>query len=123
MIEENALVVVILIAICLITDLIILILARYFPRYRATVPKIQRFEAGNPPVGIPKWTLPMQYLGFMLMFMAAEPILVIVLLISAIPKFGSYLVTIIAFVLLLPVIYVAYRYSEEIARLRGGTYG
>ncbi len=120
---ENALVVILLIAICLITDAIILILTRIFPRYRPTVPKIQRFEAGNPPVGIPKWTLPMQYLGFMLMFMAAEPILVIILLISATPKFEAHLITLIAFILLLPAIYVAYRYAEEIAKLRGGAYG
>jgi len=117
---ENALVVIILIAICLLTDVAILILARIFPKYRPTVEKVQRFEAGNPPVGLQKWTLPMQYLGFMLMFMAAEPILVIILLISAIP---NYVLTLIAFILLLPAIYVAYKYSEEIARIRGGVYG
>jgi len=115
---ENALVVIILIAICLITDVAILILARIFPRYRPTIEKVQRFEAGNPPVGLQKWTLPMQYLGFMLMFMAAEPILVIILLISAISMLETYVLTLIAFILLLPAIYVAYKYSEEIARLR-----
>ncbi len=115
---ENALVVIILIVICLITDVAILILARIFPRYRPTIEKVQRFEAGNPPVGLQKWTLPMQYLGFMLMFMAAEPILVIILLISAISMLETYVLTLIAFILLLPTIYVAYKYSEEIARLR-----
>ncbi len=120
---ENALVVVALIAICLITDVVILILAKVFPRYRLTTLKIQRFEAGNPPLGIPKWILPMQYLGFMLMFMAAEPILVILLLLSAFPGVEVYLITLIAFILLIPAVYVAYRYSEEIARLRRVSYG
>jgi len=120
---ENALIVIILIAVALLTDVVILILAKIFPRYRPTDAKLSRFEAGNPPIGRPKWVLPMQYLGFMLMFMAAEPILVMLLLFSAFPKLDVYGITLIAFVLLLPAIYVAYQVSLEIAELRRDVYG
>jgi len=120
---ENALIIGIVVAVALITDVAILVLAKLLPRYRPTEVKIQRFEAGNPPLGVPKWTLPMQYLGFMLLFMAAEPIIVILFLFSAFPTLDVYALTIIAFVLLLPAIYVGYSYSLDIAKLRGGAHG
>ncbi len=120
---ENALIIGIVVAIALITDVAILILAKLLPRYRPTEVKMQRFEAGNPPVGIPKWVLPMQYLGFMILFMAAEPIIVLLLLFAAFPTLDVYAITLIAFVLLLPAIYVGYNYSLEIAKLRGGAHG
>ncbi len=120
---ENALIIGIVVAIALITDAAILILAKLLPRYRPTNVKMQRFEAGNPPVGTPKWALPMQYLGFMMMFMAAEPIIVMILLFSAFPTIDVLALTLLAFVLLLPAVYVAYNYSLDIAKLRGGTHG
>lgn len=120
MLVENALVVAVVIAVALITDAAVLILARILPRYRPTEVKLARFEAGNPPLGLQKWTLPMQYIGFMIMFMAFEPIIVILLLLSGTPTLDVYAVTLIAFVLLLPALLSAYSYSLEIAKLRGG---
>ncbi|WP_202320610.1 NADH-quinone oxidoreductase subunit A [Archaeoglobus neptunius] len=120
---ENALIVVIVIAVALITDVAVLLLAKLFPRYRPTDVKMSRFEAGNPPLGIPKWTLPMQYIGFMIMFMAFEPILVLLLLFSGAPTLDVFALTILAFLLMLPAIYVAYHYSLEIAKLRGDVHG
>jgi NADH-quinone oxidoreductase subunit A len=121
---ENALIVIILIAVCIVTDVAILVLAKIFPKYRPTEIKHQRFEAGNPPLGVPKWVLPMQYVGFMLMFMAAEPILVLLLLFSAFPRLDVYAITLIAFILLLPAVYAGYQYTLEIAKLnRGDVYG
>lgn len=120
---ENTLIVVILVAVALITDIAVLILAKILPRYRPTDVKISRFEAGNPPLGHQKWTLPMQYIGFMIMFMAFEPILVLLLLFSATPNLDIFALTIIAFLLILPALYVAYNYSLEIAKLRGDING
>jgi len=115
---ESALVVAIIIAVALITDIAVLILIRILPRYRPTEVKLQRFEAGNIPIGIPKWTLPMQYLGFVIIFMCFEPIIVLLLLTSAIPLVESYLLTLIALILLLPALYVGFNYSLEVAGLR-----
>ena len=120
---ENTLIVVILVAVALITDIAVLILAKILTRYRPTGVKVSRFEAGNVPVGLQKWTLPMQYIGFMIMFMAFEPILVLLLLFSATPNLDIFALTIIAFLLILPALYVAYNYSLEIAKLRGGING
>jgi NADH-quinone oxidoreductase subunit A len=120
---ENTLVVVIVVAVALITDIAILVLAKILPRYRPTDVKISRFEAGNPPVGLQKWTLPMQYIGFMIMFMAFEPVLVLLLLFSGTPTLDVFVLTLLAFVLILPALYVAYNYSLEIAKLRGDARG
>ncbi|MCS7143632.1 MAG: NADH-quinone oxidoreductase subunit A [Archaeoglobaceae archaeon] len=115
---ESALIIAIVIAVALITDVAILILIKILPKYRPTEVKLQRFEAGNIPIGIPKWTLPMQYLGFVIIFMCFEPIIVLLLLISALPIFEGYFITLIALILLLPALYVGYNYSLEIANLR-----
>ncbi len=120
---ENALIVAVVIAVALITDIAILVLAKILPRYRPTDVKTSRFEAGNPPLGPQKWTLPMQYIGFMIMFMAFEPILVLLFLFSGFPGVDVFALTVIAFVMLLPAIYVAYNYSLEIAGLRGDVHG
>ncbi|MFN3384334.1 MAG: NADH-quinone oxidoreductase subunit A [Archaeoglobaceae archaeon] len=115
---ENALIIAIVVAVAIITDVAVLILIRVLPRYRPTEMKLQRFEAGNVPIAIPKWTLPMQYLGFVIIFMTFEPVIVLLLLISALPTLESYLITLIAFILLLPTLFVGYRYSLEVAGLR-----
>lgn len=125
MLIENALIVVILVAVVLITDVAVIILAKILPKYRPTDIKVSRFEAGNLPLGFQKWTLPMQYIGFVIMFMAFEPILVLLLLFSATPNLDVLTLTVLAFILILPAIYTAYNYSLEIARLksRGGMHG
>jgi NADH-quinone oxidoreductase subunit A len=115
MLVENALIVLIVIGVAIATDIIIVLLAKIFPKYRPTEVKLSRFEAGNPPVGTPKWVLPMQYIGFMLMFMVAEPIVVLLLLLAATPTLDVMALTLIAFILLLPSLYVAYNYSLHIA--------
>ncbi len=114
-IVSHAIIVLLVIGVAIATDVIILLLAKIFPKYRPTEVKLQRFEAGNPPIGTPKWVLPMQYIGFMILFMAAEPIIVLLLLLSAKPSIDVYAATVIAFILLLPAIYVAYNSALEIA--------
>jgi NADH-quinone oxidoreductase subunit A len=112
---ENILVVAILIGVCLLIDVIIVLLANLLPRKNPTFFKIQRFEAGNPPVATPKYILPMQYVGYLFMFMACEPILVLFLVFSANPSQFLMILLLLGFILLLPSIYVSYRYAFEIA--------
>ncbi len=115
---ESALIVGILIGVCIIMDIAILGLAKILPRKNPTPVKIQRFEAGNPPLGVPKFVMPMQYMGFMVMFMALEPILVLLLLLSAHPTSGFAYLVLLSIVLIIPPIYVAYNYSLDIAIIR-----
>lgn len=114
MIEENFVVVITLIGICVLADVAILILAKIItPRSKPTVAKIQRFESGNPPVGMPKFVLPMQYVGFLLMFLGCEPIVVLFLILSPAPHIIPTLL--LSLILLLLGIYFSYKYAYEIA--------
>ena len=117
---ESALVVGILIAVCILMDVAILGLAKILPQRNPTPVKIQRFEAGNPPLGVPKFVMPMQYMGFMVMFMALEPILVLFLLISAYPSVEFAYIVLLSIILIIPPVYIAYNYALEIAMIRRG---
>ena len=98
-------------------------LAKVLPKYNPTLVKMQRFEAGNPPLAAPKYVLPMQYAGFLIMFMAVEPVLVLLLLFSAYPTIDAIALILISIVLLIPVVYVSYQYALDIAKLRRDAYG
>ncbi len=117
---ENFMVLVLIVAVAIVTDLAVLILIKILPRYRITAVKVQRFEAGNIPVGHPKWVFPVQYFGFVVLFLALEPVFVLILLLSAVTSADVYAFTLIALILLLPALYVGYRYSLDIAGLRRG---
>lgn len=110
---ENAVVIGLLLAVCILMDIVLLILSKIWPIYHPTEVKLSRWESGNIPIRLPKYTLSMQYFGFMFMFMAAEPILVILLLLSAYPTSSFYLVLLLSLLLLLPAIYVGYKVSIE----------
>jgi NADH:ubiquinone oxidoreductase subunit 3 (subunit A) len=112
---ENALLIGILILICVLTDGILLILVKLLPRYDLTEVKMMRWEAGNPPMKYPKYTLPMQYFGYMFLFMAAEPIVVILLLFSAYPGLGFSVLLLLSLLILLPALYVGYKMALEMA--------
>jgi NADH-quinone oxidoreductase subunit A len=116
---ENAIIIGFVLLVCVLIDIIILILSKIWPVYHLSEVKTSRWEAGNLPIRYPKYTLPMQYLGFMFMFMAAEPILVILLLFSAYPAVNFYILLLLALLLLLPAIYVGYKISVEMAYSRG----
>ena len=115
---QEALIVILLFILCLIIDGAIVVLAKVLPRYNPTVVKTQRFEAGNPPLATPKFVLPMQYAGFLIMFMAVEPVLVLLLLLSAYPTIDAIALIVISMVLLIPVVYISYNYALDIAKLR-----
>ncbi|HEX59439.1 MAG TPA: NADH-quinone oxidoreductase subunit A [Methanomicrobia archaeon] len=107
-----------LIAVCLITDVVLLILIKILPKYHPSELKTGRFEAGNVPLRAPRWVLPMQYFGFMFLFMAAEPILVLLLVLSLLSPEAFLPLLLILLILLLPTIYVGYKMAEEIAGVR-----
>lgn len=115
---ESLLIVLIAIAIALITDVIIVLIAKILPKYKPTPAKLSRFEAGNPPIGLQKWKLPMQYIGFMILFMTLEPVIVLLLLFATLPMLDVYALTLIILIMFLPAVYVGYNYSLEIAKLR-----
>ncbi|MDK2795665.1 MAG: hypothetical protein PWQ22_968 [Archaeoglobaceae archaeon] len=117
---ENLLVLILVVAVALITDVAVLILIKILPKYRMTPVKVQRFEAGNIPIGHPKWVLPMQYLGFVIIFLALEPVFVLILLLSAVPTADVYAFTLIALALFIPALYAGFNYSLDIAGLKRG---
>lgn len=119
---QNALVVAVLVVVCLVIDGAIVILAKLLPKYNLTPIKIQRFEAGNLPVGAPKSVLPMQYFGFLFMFLACEPIIVLLLLFSANPTNYAIVLIILSLLILLPALYVSYKYAVDISLKGGETY-
>ncbi|MCK4476405.1 MAG: hypothetical protein KAU16_06730 [Methanophagales archaeon] len=114
----NAVAVGVLLLACILMDMAILILIKIWPIYHPSEVKLSRWEAGNIPIRLPKYTLPMQYFGFMFMFMAVEPILVILLVFSAYPTPNFYLVLLLSLLFLLPAIYVGYKISLEMASKR-----
>ncbi|MEM2070337.1 MAG: NADH-quinone oxidoreductase subunit A [Archaeoglobaceae archaeon] len=115
---ESTLVIAVIVAVALLTAVAVLILAKIFPKYTITDVKIARFEAGNVPIGWQKSKDPMQYIGFMLLFMSLEPVTVLILLFAAFPSIDVYALTLTALIMFIPAIYVGYRYAVEIAKLR-----
>ena len=113
--NEVVLVVILLIALCLIIDGILVLLIKVIPMKKPTPLKYERYESGNLPVTPPKYTLPMQYLGYMFMFMACEPILVLLLVLMVNLSTITMLLTSLIFLVLVPPLYVSYKYSLELA--------
>jgi NADH:ubiquinone oxidoreductase subunit 3 (subunit A) len=117
---EAVLIIAVLIVICVLTDGVLLVLVKLLPRYNLTEIKTWRWEAGNPPMKFPKYTLPMQYFGYMFLFMAAEPIIVIMLLFSAHQgSTGFWVLLLLSLLLLLPAIYVGYEVTLTMAESKG----
>jgi NADH:ubiquinone oxidoreductase subunit 3 (subunit A) len=115
---EAVLVIGVLIAVCVLVDLILLLLVKVLPRYNLTEIKTMRWEAGNPPMKFPKYTLHMQYFGYLFLFMAAEPIIVVLLLFSAHPSVSFTMLLLLSLLLLLPALYVGYKITLEMAEAR-----
>ncbi len=107
-------VVILLVILSVITDALVIYIAFKVAEKRPSPVKAFRYEAGNPPVGEVKFVLPMQYVGFLIMFFAVEPILAILLVIGA---FGAYTSLVIALfiALLIPSVYAAYKLSLILA--------
>jgi NADH-quinone oxidoreductase subunit A len=112
---ENALVVLLLIGVSLIIDGILVLLIKIVPMKRHSQLKVERYESGNIPTIPPKRTLSMQYFGYVFMFMACEPILVLLLLFAVSPNGLTIPLVMLAFILLAPALYVSYRYTLDLA--------
>jgi len=112
---ENVLIIAVLVIVCVTVDGVLLLLVKILPRYNLTEIKTMRWEAGNPAMKFPKYTLPMQYFGYMFLFMAAEPIIVLLLLFSAHPSLSFTMLLLLSLLLLLPALYVGYKISLEMA--------
>ncbi len=111
---ENAFVIGLILVVCVLTDVAILTLAKILPKYNLTDLKVSRWEAGNLPVPNPKSALPLQYLGFMFIFMAVEPILVTLFVFSAYPTdINFYVMLALSFLIILPAIYVGMKTTAE----------
>jgi NADH-quinone oxidoreductase subunit A len=83
--------------------------------------KVSRFEAGNIPTGEGRLWFPLQYFGYVLVYMSLEPIIVILLIISQTPYyinnniFLKLLIIVCSFVVLMyPVIYYGIKLSDMI---------
>jgi len=100
-----------LVFIGLVVDGLVLLIRRII-KVRLTNPvKVMRFEAGNVPVGPVRSILPMQYVGFLLMFLSVEPVTALLLTLSiGFTGFslGYALLFIVFLVTYSPLIYVAY---------------
>ncbi|MEM0374586.1 MAG: NADH-quinone oxidoreductase subunit A [Sulfolobaceae archaeon] len=83
--------------------------------------KVSRFEAGNIPTGEGRLWFPLQYYGYVLVYMSLEPIIVILLIAAQAPYYASNVLfrnlalIIGSFLLFLyPVIYFGIRESDKI---------
>jgi NADH:ubiquinone oxidoreductase subunit 3 (subunit A) len=115
---ENVLIIGVLIAVCVLVDLILLLLVKILPRYDLTEIKTMRWEAGNPPMKFPKYTLSMQYFGYMYLFMAVEPVVVLLLLFAAYQTVSFMMLLLLSLVLMVPAIYAGYTITFEMAEAR-----
>jgi NADH-quinone oxidoreductase subunit A len=115
MVIDNIIIIGAVIVISLLIDGAILILSKILPRYRITEVKESRFEAGNIPIRNPKYKIPMQYFGYMYMFMAIEPVLVLLLLFSVYPSLNFYILLLLTAVLFIPAVFFGYKLTLSMA--------
>ncbi|KUO81848.1 MAG: NADH-ubiquinone oxidoreductase [Vulcanisaeta sp. OSP_8] len=110
-------IVIVLLVIALITDAAIIYVTRRLAAKNPNAVKLQRYEAGNPPVGEARYIFPIQYVGFLLVFLGMEPVIVILLILSSAAVVGMPIVIMILVILLiaLPSIYVGYKYALKMA--------
>ena len=115
MIDDSILIIGALILISLVMDGAILVLAKILPRYKKSEIKILRYEAGNLPIRNPKKRIPMQYFGYMYMFMALEPAVVLLLILAIFPGMSFYILLAISAIAFIPAIYFAFKLTLEMA--------
>jgi len=119
---EEVIVVAFVIVISIVTDVAVYAISRILPKRNPTELKYLRWESGNLSVGVPKYTLPMQYYGFVVLFMAFEPVIVLMLLFAMFPGVEFFKFLVIALVAMLPAFYFTYRIAS-VASNRRDVYG
>ena len=116
---SNVVVVAIVIGLCILIDATIVMLAKILtPSKTPSVVKVERFESGNLPFMTPKYALPMQYTGYLLVFLGVEPIAVLLFILAPL-RIAIPLIT-VAFIMLTPAIYTGYKFACEAAYAEGG---
>ena len=118
----EVIVVAFVIVISIVTDVAVYAISRILPKRNPTELKYLRWESGNVSAGLPKYTLPMQYYGFVVLFMAFEPVVVLLLLFALFPGVEYLEFLAISFIAMLPAFYFAYRIAS-IASNRRDVYG
>ncbi len=79
--------------------------------------KYERYEAGNPPKGEPRKKVTMQYLGFLILFLAVEPAVILLAIALAAPReFLLRLAALYAFLIIVytPLLYYGLREARRI---------
>ena len=98
----------IIVAVSILIDLVVLLLAKLLPPKTKSYIKVLRYESGCIPIDQPKFVLPFQYIPFVILFLALEPIIVLLFLLSpSIYKFREFLC--LALIIVIPSIFLAYR--------------
>jgi len=105
------------IIIAVLTDVALLLIARILPKRKPTDLKYMRWEAGNIPLATPKYVLPMQYYGYLILFMALEPVAVLFMLIAVYPAYAIQLFALSA-IIIAPAVYYAFYQAYELAERR-----
>jgi len=96
----------------------LLFIAKFMPKQKPTELKYMRWEAGNIPLATPKYVLPMQYYGYLILFMALEPVAVILLLMATFPSLSVLQLFVLTMVAVAPAIYYTFNYAFELADRR-----
>ncbi|MBE8539777.1 NADH-quinone oxidoreductase subunit A [Geoglobus acetivorans] len=115
---EEVIVVAFVVVVSFVVDVAVYLLANILPKKNPTPLKYERWESGNISVGFPKYTLPMQYFGFLVLFMAFEPVVVLILLFAMFPGLDYLKFLAIALVSMLPAFYFSYKLADEASHRR-----
>lgn len=118
MIGDNIIIIGALIVVSLVIDGAILVLSKILPRYKKSEIKILRYEAGNIPIRNPKKRIPMQYFGYMYMFMAVEPVIILLLVLAVFAGLSFFILLAVAAIAFIPAIYFGYMLTLEMAYRR-----
>ncbi len=99
----------------LLLGLLLILISKILRRIIISRVKIQRFEAGNPPLDLPKKKLIMQYFGFIYMTAAIEAIITIIIVLSVLENIITLtLLVLMVIVILIPAVILAYKYSTKL---------
>ena len=116
---QEVIAVIIVIAVAVLTDIVILGVAKILPKRKPSKLKYMRWEAGNIPIATPKYVLSMQYFGYLILFMALEPVVVLLFLFSAFPSVEVIKLFVISIIAFAPAIYFSFDYILKLASRRG----
>jgi NADH-quinone oxidoreductase subunit A len=98
-----------IVAVSVLIDLVVVAMAKILPMRVKSDLKFLRYESGCMPIENPKFVLPFQYIPFVIVFLALEPIIVLILLLSTFSDVLTFLAVTLA--LVIPSVVCAYRFG------------